>query len=42
MKGFKPLTLKGILERHNQNTKDKSLHSIIETKEIKKETFNKK
>lgn len=41
MKGFKKLTLKGILKKHKDNSKDKSLHNIIETKEIKKETFNK-
>lgn len=38
---MKPLTKTEILKRHNKNTKDKSLHKIIETGEIKKEEFNK-
>lgn len=46
---MKPLTLKGILKKHKQNTKDKQslslrdkkLHQDIETKEVKKEEFNK-
>lgn len=38
---MKPLTQKEILKRHKQNPKDKELHKTIETKEIKKETFNK-
>lgn len=38
---MKPLTKKGILKKHKQNPKDKELHKDIETKEIKKETFNK-
>lgn len=37
---MKPLTLKGILKRHKQNPKDKELYKTIETKEVKKETFN--
>lgn len=38
---MKPLTLKGILKKHKSNPKDKELHKAIETKEIKKDTFNK-
>lgn len=38
---MKPLTKKDILKRHKKNPKDKSLHQIIETGEIKKDTFNK-
>lgn len=41
MKGFKPLTLRGILKKHKDNPKDKSLHNIIERTGIKKEIFNK-
>ena len=37
---MKPLTKKGILKIHRKNPKDKSLHTIIETGEIKKDTFN--
>lgn len=46
---MKPLTLKGILKKHKQNPKDKQslslrdkkLHHDIETKEVRKEVFNK-
>ncbi len=38
---MKPLTKKEILKRHKKNTKDKLLHQVIKTGEIKKETFNK-
>lgn len=38
---MKPLIKKEILKRHKKNPKDKSLHTIIETGEIKKDTFNK-
>lgn len=38
---MKPLTKKGVLKKHKENPKDKSLHTIIETVEIKKGTFNK-
>lgn len=38
---MKPLTQKGILKRHKKNSQDKSLHNIIQTKEIKREAFNK-
>lgn len=38
---MKPLTQKEIIKRHKKNPQDKSLHNTIETKEIKKETFNK-
>lgn len=38
---MKPLTQKEILKRHKKNPQDKSLHNTIQTKEIKKETFNK-
>jgi len=38
---MKPLTQKEILKKHKNNPQDKSLHSAIETKEIKKDTFNK-
>ena len=41
MKGFPKLTKKEILKRHKKNSQDKSLHTIIETKGIKKDTFNK-
>lgn len=36
MRGFKTLTLKGILKRHKENSKDKLLHKIIEKTGIKK------
>ena len=32
---------KEIIKRHKKNPKDKSLHTVIETGEIKKNTFNK-
>ncbi len=38
---MKPLILKEILKKHKQNPKDKELYQDIETKEIKKEAFNK-
>lgn len=38
---MKPLTQKEILKRHKKNLQDKLLHNTIETKEIKKDTFNK-
>ena len=38
---MKPLSKKEILKRHKKNPKDRSLHMVIETGEIKKETFNK-
>jgi len=38
---LKPLTLKGILQRHKNNPKDNKLHKIIETKEIERSDFNK-
>lgn len=41
MKGFKPLTLKGILKKHKNNPADKELHKTIQTKEVKKEIFDK-
>lgn len=41
MKGFKPLTKKEILKRHQKNPKDKQLQKDIETKEIKRSDFNK-
>lgn len=41
MKGFKPLTLNGILKKHKSNPVDKELHKTIQTNEIKKDIFNK-
>ena len=38
---MKPLTQKEVLKRHKKNPKDKSVHQVIETGEIKKDTFNK-
>lgn len=38
---MKPLTKKEILKRHKKNLKDRSLHTIIETGEIKRSDFNK-
>lgn len=38
---MKPLTKKEILKGHKKNLKDKSLHKIIETEEIKRSAFNK-
>lgn len=38
---MKPLTQKDILKRHKNTPQDKPLHNTIETKEIKKEDFNK-
>lgn len=40
MKGFPKLTKKEILKRHKKNLQDTALHTIIETKGIKKGTFN--
>lgn len=41
MKGFPKLTNKEILKRHKKNPQDQSVYTIIETKELKKDTFNK-
>jgi hypothetical protein len=41
MKGFPRLTKKEILKRHGKKPQDNSVHTIIETKGIKKDTFNK-
>lgn len=40
MKGFKNLTLKRILKKHQDNPADKEAHKTIETKKIQKNTFN--
>ena len=34
MKGFKPLTLRGIKKRHSKNPQDKKLHETIEKEMI--------
>lgn len=37
---MKPLTKKDILRRHKKNLKDKELQKDIETKEVKRDDFN--
>ncbi len=41
MKGFKPLTLKGVFKKHRSNPQDQPLHAETETKGIKKNVFSK-
>lgn len=38
---MKPLTQKEVLKKHKKNPKDKELHKTIETKEVRKEVFDK-
>lgn len=40
MKGFKTLTIKRILKKHQDNLQDKEIHSTIETETIQKDTFD--
>lgn len=41
MKGFKTLTLKRILKKHQDNQQDSEAHKTIETQTIQKNTFDK-